>query len=868
MSSSLDITIWINLFEEALFKLWYKNKSLWENWNAFIQDEENNIENKEEFTSTPEFFSKNSPILINALWKLFNESYSQSFNASIQKHENNLNFHIHGNQMNTINYFLKDQWKLLETITSFKKTQWEFHKGKLTYQEFEESISCFWESLWEYSNYLHSLNTPSEALASSEKSELLIPHTEILDAIWDEDVIYRVFQWKIYFFKWEKAYIESIDLRDTNLGESLLKIKDDYQLVKLIEFVPIQPQSNLTIWLSVGSMENIHSVEVPRTYAQMFQDFSKKWFKYILEESHQEWFRIIALYWDNVVADIQNKHDFALDFFFKTLDSYNIWDEKYNQALEVKVNSSESKIQFVNRIYDDVTQKEYLPSLYEMLTIWWELWLGWQEIFWLIQEVFPALEPKIPHIYEHIIQNHQDYLIPWTEILKQKDINLNNYWLLRSAYNSYFFGTINALISKNKDISTVWLFNIIESIYRMDFTRGLDSNFSEVQWVPALLIVLLKKALWNNPSLFESSDMQLYFQKFPQLKSMLLPGQATRQANTQILSNPTGSWLDLATANRIQWEQDIFLRIRDMKIAWLESLTPKEIAEIKLCIARNLAINNLDDIESFLISFDSQKELLIQQELADIFTNRREILPKTIFSNKALFHMAHYGQWVDAFWTPWTQSALKAQIWNNEYTLFDAQDIKWQNLTKKKSSIQHFYEKFIKSNHPSTFLAEWHANANWFSIIDDYEKSDKLEITKTKHSILFLVPKDMADIIIKRSHFRKINKFEWEDIIIFAACKWDYVMKVIIEINNRKNEYEKEWIILPTIITAAEAWENSTFRIKEYIPYDILRIWLRIWEGTPPFFDTLYKNQHHKDLWSNPWVFYPNPRNNSYRQLF
>jgi hypothetical protein len=851
------------LFREALSKLGFENVSIEESWEMLKKEKD--TEWASPFEHSISFYTKNTSILIDRLQELFSKNLAWKFNTRIDRMNSDLLLKVYSHY-GILWAYLIDEFNSNTLLANHVK---KLHQWEISNAEFSVLLECHAEFLNWYVRDLHSQFPPSDTPKNwSILPEELKKFSHTLTLLKQEGLIYTIYDWKIYFFSSEWSYLAPIDINDTGLWVLLEKILEENKYVRLIEYIKALPQTNIDIWMGITHEESLGNIEVRKKFAQLFKQYWKNGFTFVVEEAHAEKFKILAVLGDKVVAEVQNENPHAFDFFFKTL-SLHSQNATQGQSLGYKVNSASKKIDFVDSIYDEwIIKRKAYPSLFNILDIADTAGIGGQEGLSLALSIYSKLDNAGFSIYTDIFSKPNFYLPSWRNFFARYKVDFKDYWRIRDTYILYFFGLVNNVIQKNKDITPITLISFIEKIYLMDLSRGIKTHSTHENGIPMLIQYLLTNALGNNPKLFDSPEMQSYFASFPYLKDSLSTGQATRVANSRILDN--SQWwtgIDLANSVKIRWEYDVFLRIRDMKINWVETMTEKEILELKLCIARNLAIQNIDDIEKFLIEFDNQRGWIVQEELRKILEQRSAIFPETIFYNKSIYHLAHYWQWVDAFGTPGTQKALIQQANSGKYLLFDAETIKWKRISEKWNQIQWFYNQFIEETNPAVFLAEWHANQNGFSILDDYTRTDKFEIIKENATSNTLDPAKLADIIIRRSKFRQSQKIEKNDIFIFAACKWDFVMNVILELSKRKNEYEKDWISPPVIIIAAEAGENSIFRSKEPIPYEILNFVLQIGGSELPTFGSFFHNQHSKQMGSNPWVFYPD-KNWIYKQLF
>lgn len=854
---------WPSIFDEALKKLSFEWETPVERWDSLRKEYSVQNSSIDAWGKNNEFFEKYRSPLADLLKKQFHRIHVPGINAKIH---NGIGKFLLGS-------YARHDAVFYSLLNGVNPNHWlehaisQLNNGSIRYSDFDTIVECHNATLEAYQRDFLAKTPSSWESAIGSELHWLERYTEVLQKVKEEWIDYHADTSRIYFSV-GGIFLESFDLHDQELSKRFKDFFEAHTYVWLNDYVALKPQTELNIGLMITHSESIQNIEVRKKYALLFQQYSQGGITFIVEDDQREKTKILAVHGGRVIAEVQNEHEYSLGFFFRSLASFDPHSPE-KIKLENKVTPKSKRIEFINHVYEEtLVKKGQYPEFQTIIKLAKEHGLGGQEAITIAFQIYAALDNKWQTIFPYIFTNPDDFLLSWSDFLKKYDVELRDYGAIRNAYTNYYFGTVNGIIQKNRNISAHALLWFIENIYQMDLSRGLKTHFSEEQWVPMLVKALLTQALWNNPELFDTPEMKLFFETFPHLQALLSTGQSTRLANSRILSGSQWwTWLDLANSIRISGEYDIFLRIRDMQIAWIEAMTEKEKWEIKLAIARNLAIAHMDDTEAFLIRFDGKREAIIQDELQKILKMRQSISLEAVFQGKSLYHLAHFWQWIDAFWTPWTQAALNSQLQWGKYALLDAEVMMNRKLPEKNGKIQSFYDAFIEEKNPAVFLAEWHANAEGFLILDDFTRTDKLEIIKEGHTRLILDPKKLADIIVKRSERRHKEDITWKDIFIFAACKWDFVMNVVSELHKRKNEYSSKGIKPPIIITAAEAWENSLFRPWDAIPYEVLRVALSIGETTPTTFGSFLEKQHAKEMWSNPWVFYPD-ENGTYMQLF
>lgn len=172
-------------------------------------------------------------------------------------------------------------------------------------------------------------------------------------------------------------------------------------------------------------------------------------------------------------------------------------------------------------------------------------------------------------------------------------------------------------------------------------------------------------------------------------------------------------------------------------------------------------------------------------------------------------------------------------------------------------ALNQYLESFVQSTKPATILMEGHADADAFSFLLDYDKKDTLEIYYKGMRSINIEPKEIALLLKRRQEVRQRQGILERDVIVFAACKGDYAIKLYNWMGTIGLSDDPSFIP-PVVITAAEAGEDSIFNTSPdtKIPYQILRTVLDIGNTSYTTFGTFFQNQQSKDMFSNPALFY------------
>lgn len=322
-----------------------------------------------------------------------------------------------------------------------------------------------------------------------------------------------------------------------------------------------------------------------------------------------------------------------------------------------------------------------------------------------------------------------------------------------------------------------------------------------------------------------------------------------------VATNSHSTAKDVANATQYGKTLQILEKISD---DWLDDVPQSDMTRTKFTIARNLSLQYGDFQESLIEAFHAGGKQMVSNNLAMMRQLKVSISGQTMLYGKSLFHLAHFGQGVDAFGTLGTQEALRHQVGSpKNYSLLDAETLKGKTRETQRAILNQYLEGFAQSSKPATILMEGHANADSFSFLLDYNKKDALEIYYKGMRSINIEPKEIALLLKRRQEVRRRLGIVERDVIVFAACKGDYAIK-LYNWMDRIGLSDDPNFIPPVVITAAEAGEDSIFYSSPdvKIPYQILKSVLDIGNTSFTTFGTFFQNQQSKDMHSNPALFY------------
>lgn len=890
LSSLNNIETWKSYFEVSFDKFW-----IW--WNSF-EEKFNNFCEKygiKYIIDSTEFWYKKwevvkyneknfkdlKSLVIKSLIDYYDKKEFEKLNKKLDGIEHLRDIRIDNKNLSLAYFvYLEKTIERQENQVFSKKVlelQKKYQNNEISKKEYENQIEDIYlrktqNIVWDMkqkANYIEIFENWD--LYDNEKTKIAVEN-------W---IRFRKKENTIFAYTTDWTFIKSFE--ENELQHNIDEIIKNYKNVKLKDILNLQIDQETNITLNyVEDATKIDNIKIPLYYANILKSYQDKGYIFKISSFDWEWFEMIIIKNWNIVWsinswNIQNwKTNLWLDILVNRVLS-NIDEKKEKiQNLELKIPNIEEKITFVNEIYNLYIDENWKFKwwnfyVWNWVWIWLKQWLPLDEIFAEIPNIIDRLHNSNVNLYELLANNIFGILPNSQEFLQQFNISEKDYEKTNILFSNMVENIFIKIIDERPELALknivslsdhlLWSKVDLKSWYKILNNNGTNH----------IIIWILDRIFAKNISLKDSKEVGDLFKKYPYLEENLnnsLKSYEKQQTLTNwMTSQDIQSSVGYEKINNIQWfikDEFLFenLDFQDM-IKWKEeNLKQKIVLEAKLMLSRNLYLQNTNNYENLVLTLqDDQKcKKLIGENLKIIFEKRKEIYQNNLFDND-IFHIAHYWQDVnfDNFWTVPTQNALKKQAWENNYSLFDAQDIFKKDIDVWKQDLDKYIDWFIHSPKKSMIITEWHWNNETFSVLQRYWTADKLWINHTSFEMIDITPKDLVDIIIKREKFKQENKISWQDTILFAACRWDYALNFYKILNENKDKIPLNFIP-PIMITAAESWENSIWsknNLDKEIPWQIFRYVFDIWSNKKTTFWTFFENQYNENMWSNPTLFYP-----------
>ena len=476
------------------------------------------------------------------------------------------------------------------------------------------------------------------------------------------------------------------------------------------------------------------------------------------------------------------------------------------------------------------------------------------------------------NFFEVVYKNLNTFLIPTIDFLKDKKLNDKEFEKEAKAHHDFFMSFVNYIVKKAPDLA---LQNIHELTYKVQEENYMkphktNKSFPSAYGLSQIYVSIMKVAFQVNPKLINKyKDL---YERNPALKHLIQGLSENLGSYSSAIKNPeVNSILNFASAGHAPGSMFIVKHTKNSFITEITGkLSPIELTDFKLAIARNISFSNNLEPGRAIHAFLNNKKEVVQSELQNILKLKSENKDMPIFSGYNVTHVSHYGQGVDAFGNIGTQNAIRRQQDDlGQYSLFDAKLQKAKSRKEQKQWLKSVLNSYVKSNKKHNLLLEGHAAASSFSVLLEYDDVSKHELFYSGLKTLSITPSMLADTIVKRQKYREKFKITDPDIILFTACEGDFILNVYAKLNSLLGSKFDSLLIPPVILAASEAGENSIFNtcndkknLKCAIPQQFLREGLNLKaKGEKSTFGTFYKYQYSEGMSSNLAIYFPALRN-------
>ena len=857
--------------DEVLFRaLWEKNNSwvsIWEridflekaNWNTFLEEKKINIV----IRSLKEI----ATWWIDKTWDVIDGSPEDK---RIERAYTEVEY------FSSRLRFTKYSKHFTDLIVAYQGVQKSFLSWDISKQEMEKQIykyGALWNALLVKITQEAEMNQLAEFQPWSwiEESNIYFSETE-QKVLLDNSI--KIVPWageKIHIFI-DNVYLKSFDLEE-GIKWKIMSLARGYSPFRIDSIVLLRIDTEDSIDKAfVRNSSQAQEITIPKKFMTTFETATQAGIEIQVEQFNSKRDFTLWLYkWKRKLWELEfNDENFiyscyTLPEFINSIILMSevepntqkwkafqyLWLEK--QSYPDNLDIEERIVEIMNLLH---TQKWYLtiPGILLVLTtLPQNLEIPLSSIPSIIQRYYFY---KIENAWQasHIVANAQNIIpwdfetIPW--MFNFSDATFSTYLDLKWVMNSVLFKAIQYAPRE----ACVNIDGIMDKYLRM-YIQQPEGWIGRYGSKTNIRYNILSSIFDNKPSL--RNDFPELFSEFSDFESKIME----RDSYDAIFSWGMDPNLSRFT-NAIQLPAtfDILRYIPDTIFDEGQEYNEKQKEELKLAIARNISFRFNMDPFKIKREMISRWNSLIEEEWENILKLRRDFSWETIFEDKDTYHIIHWWQWFDAYGTDKTIEWFKNKKWNGSYTSLDGEDMQEKSLGEREEMLARIWKNFIMSPNDVTIVLEWHANNGLFSLYLWSKTQDSTASFFSDQETIDITPEDLAHVLHLRNNWKQKNKKSDSnnDIIIFSACRWDYIVNMYNEILKKNNWDFSNNFIPPIIISAAEFWQDSVYNPGADIPQQFFREVLMLKDpSVNPTIQTLFDNQDSKENLSNPTIFVP-----------
>ena len=763
--------------------------------------------------------------------------------------------------------------ELLDWYFSIKK---DYKSWKISRQEMENTITIYdtkWYTLW-----LKVVQEAKMIIAAELQLWSGIDSVGLELSPEEKNILINS---RIKLIRWEtwiNVFVDGIydfTLNDSNNDDAkdeLIRYAKLYAPVKISTLIRLEVDQDISQDKNIvldGSRAKL--IKLPKKFAQHFEKAKNNWIHIQVENFDSPRDYIIGFYkGSRKVWELRFNDD-------NYLQSCYLLETHIDKSIQASKSNGPNKENFYERYW--LTWKEYpqgmdieekiveimllldqstsyynsLTALVILASLPEELQIPIHLFHVILQKWFIYRIERYPNIAKHIVENPANIVYEVSDIpkllsLQERDFDIvnNMQWVLDSI--------LLAAIQQAPE-EACENFSSIMHQYRKLYSLGTNSSIERF-WNKTIIRYNLLRTIFDTKPWLRTSYPEL-FEEFSSLKI-----RADDSSSYDTILDWWNSWnlWDFTYAKQLPGTFDILRFIDDWIFKESKELKEKEKERYKIAIARNISLRF--DMNTSVIAKEMvlRWKKLIEEEWKNINEARESISKEDIFKDKNTFHFIHWGQWKDEYWTKATIDGFTSKKWNGEYSILDGEEMNTLSNAEKNEKLAIFWQNFIESEKPATIILEWHANKGLFSLYLWSKSQDNSAAFFSDRDMINITPSDLAQMIILRNKWKSQNKKSQSknDIILFSACEWDYIVNTYTQMLERNWE-EFSWdFIPPIIVTGSEFWENTIYNPWADIPQQFFREVLMLKDPSlNPTIQTLFDNQDSKENLSNPTIFVP-----------
>lgn len=437
----------------------------------------------------------------------------------------------------------------------------------------------------------------------------------------------------------------------------------------------------------VDNMADVEAIRIPKNYAKMLQGFEARGFRFMVDFTDAKSFNMLVTHSDKVVLSVLSANSLWPEILVKNLNkieksmSSNTSESIATIASPERIEPDllDRKIAFINAVAEkqDLLWKENeILRLPAIIAIGTEHGTPLIDILAAVPSIYESFHKQQYVTYPTLAGNMYFVIPPVSEMLWKLGIPERDLHKVRNAYINMVEAVMQHISAKAPD-------QILENAqdlasYRTDMMVDQGQaylNPYKSDNLNPFFIKVLEDVLENYPIAIENPIFDRIKEQYP--NSIVFFGEIVkRTANSASMvgTNSHSTAKDVANATQYGKTLQILEKISD---DWLDGVPRSEIARTKFTIARNLSLQYGDSQESLMEAFHTRGKQMVADNLVMMRQLTASISGQTMLHGKSLYHLAHYGQGVDAFGTLGTQEALRYQVGSpKNYNLLDAETLK------------------------------------------------------------------------------------------------------------------------------------------------------------------------------------------------